>query len=74
MTNKATKAKRKALPGVSADALIEAGLLDPFFHLRDPVDIAYEKFLHRFESSPSPPEDKVPNSDIDQGSRHENGE
>lgn len=50
MSSKATKAKRKALSGVSADALIEAGLLDPFFHLRDPVEIAYEKFLRRFPS------------------------
>jgi hypothetical protein len=74
MTNKTTKAKRKALPGVSADALIEAGLLDPFFHLRDPVDIAYEKFLRRFESSESPPQDKAPNTSEDQFSGYETGE
>ncbi|MCX5580966.1 hypothetical protein [Kaistia terrae] len=40
-----SQSKRKALPGVSADALIDAGLLDPFFHLRDPVDIALVKFM-----------------------------
>lgn len=29
MTSNASQAKRKALPSVSADALIETGVLDP---------------------------------------------
>jgi hypothetical protein len=38
MTSRTTKAKKRAVLGVSGQALIEAGLLDPFFHLQDSME------------------------------------
>lgn len=39
MTSKATKAKKKALNGVSGADLIKQGLLDEHFHLADYQDM-----------------------------------
>ncbi|MER8648962.1 hypothetical protein [Mesorhizobium sp. M0586] len=38
MNSKSTKAKRKAIQGLSLAELVAAGRLPPFFHLRDVFD------------------------------------
>ncbi|SHF71346.1 hypothetical protein SAMN02745157_2819 [Kaistia soli DSM 19436] len=38
MSSKSTKAKRKAIHGNSVQELIDAGLIDQFYNLKDSVD------------------------------------
>ncbi|MBN9433349.1 MAG: hypothetical protein J0I45_13015 [Bosea sp.] len=39
MSNGSNKDKRKALPGVSLQELVDAGIVDDFYNLQDSVDM-----------------------------------